>query len=41
MQNEYPLLDNLSGPESLRMMDVPTLNRLADEVRDGLVRTIA
>ena len=41
MQNEYPLLDNLSGPESLRSMDVPTLNRLADEVRDGLVRTIA
>ncbi len=41
MQNEYPLLDNLSGPESLRTMDVPTLNRLADEVRDGLVRTIA
>ena len=41
MQNEYPLLDNLSGPESLRTMDGPTLNRLADEVRDGLVRTIA
>ena len=41
MQNEYPLLDNLSGPECLRTMDVPTLNRLADEVRDGLVRTIA
>ncbi|MFM7321100.1 MAG: 1-deoxy-D-xylulose-5-phosphate synthase [Armatimonadota bacterium] len=38
---EYPLLDRLRGPEDVRAMDTETLVHLADEVRGGLIETIA
>lgn len=39
--DKYPLLDRLTGPEDLKKMDGETLKHLADELRQGLIRTIS
>ena len=41
MTNEFPLLDRLTGPDDLKAIEGEQLHRLADEVRQGLIQTIA
>ncbi len=41
MNEEYPLLDSLHGPEDLKAMNSDQLVALADELRRGLIGTIS
>ncbi|MEI6433063.1 MAG: 1-deoxy-D-xylulose-5-phosphate synthase N-terminal domain-containing protein, partial [bacterium] len=39
--DEFPILDALTGPEDLKDMDSEALRKLADELRQGLIKTIS
>ncbi|MBC8104632.1 MAG: 1-deoxy-D-xylulose-5-phosphate synthase [Cytophagales bacterium] len=41
MKNEFPLLDRLVGPDDLKTMGGEELHQLADELRQGLIKTIS
>lgn len=41
MDDAYPLLDRLSGPDDLKRMNGDELRALADELRQGLIGTIS
>jgi len=37
----YPILDKINGPADLRALDIPSLHKLADEIRDFLVQSVS